>query len=71
MDERREKAIEKYKRFENLLNERNINSATVCREAYVDFTTLSHWKRGDYVPKAETLLKIARYFEVDVAYFIE
>ena len=46
-----------------------MSDADVARNAGVDKTTLSHWKKGDYTPKVESIIKIADYFDVSLDYF--
>lgn len=58
-----------YERYLKLRTEKGVSDADVARNAGVDKTTLSHWKKGDYTPKVESIIKIADYFDVSLDYF--
>lgn len=60
-----------YDKFEKLMKERGVKAAEVSRQTGVPTQTLSAWKKGDYIPKADKIQKIAEYFEVPVSYFYE
>lgn len=60
-----------YEKFEKLLNERNVTAYQVAKETGVSTVTLSCWKKGDYIPKADKLLKLAEYFNVPIEYFLK
>ena len=60
-----------YKRFEELLKDRNISAYKVSKATGVSQATFSQWKKGDYTPKADKLQKIADYFSVPISYFYE
>lgn len=57
-----------YEIFEKLLLERGITAYKVAKETGVTTATLTSWKQGKYVPKAEKLQKIADYLNVSVEY---
>ncbi|WP_099204618.1 helix-turn-helix domain-containing protein [Scatolibacter rhodanostii] len=57
-----------YEIFERIISEKGITPYKVWKETGVSQTTLSSWKKGTYVPKLETLEKIANFLEVDVHY---
>ena len=60
-----------YEQFKKLLDREGLKTSDVCKETGIDPSTFSHWKKGDYTPKRETLQKIAEYFSVPIAYFYE
>lgn len=60
-----------YARFEKLLNEKNVTVYQVSKVTGIDQGTLSHWKKGDYTPKVDKLMKLAEYFGVPVTYFLK
>ena len=55
-----------YKNFEALLKSHNTTVYRVSKEVGIAQSTLSDWKRGRSVPKADKLKKIADYFEIDI-----
>ena len=60
-----------YQRFSKLLE---INKTTVYRvskDTGISASTLTDWKYGRSVPKADKLKKIAEYFDVGINYFLE
>lgn len=34
-------------------------------------STLTMWKKGEYTPKADKILAIAKFFDVSIDYFLE
>ena len=60
-----------YEKFEALLKENNTNIFTVARETGITSSTLYEWRNGKYTPKVDKLQKIASYFGVPIAYFLE
>lgn len=58
-----------YEKFAQLLQERNITAYRVSKETGITQTTLSDWKTGRAAPKASTLQKIAKYFDVSLDWF--
>ncbi len=60
-----------YKKFETLLQERNLTPYKVSLATGIAQSTLSDWKNGRSKPKFDKLLAIARYFGVPVEYFAE
>lgn len=55
-----------YERFESLLKERKITPYKISKKTGVATSTLTSWKNGRYIPKADKLLKIANYLEIPV-----
>lgn len=59
-----------YKKFEKLLERDGVTAYRVSKETGISTVTLSEWKKGTYIPKADKLLKIANYFNVSIEYFL-
>lgn len=57
-----------YERYCRLRDLKGMTDAQVAREAGVSKPTLSDWKAGRSMPKAEKLKKIADLFEVTLDY---
>lgn len=57
-----------YEIFERLLAENGVKAYDVAKATGVRQSTLSEWKRGTYLPKADKRKKIADYFGVTLAY---
>ncbi len=60
-----------YKKFETLLQERNLTPYKVSLATGIAQSTLSDWKNGRSKPKFDKLLAIARYFGIPVEYFAD
>ena len=60
-----------YSRYEQLKTERGVSDYEVAKSTGVSASTLSAWKKGEYKPKVDKLLAIARYFGVSVETFID
>lgn len=60
-----------YEKFSKLLQSRGVTAYKVSEETGIAQATLSAWKKGKYKPKQDKLLKIAKYFGVDITYFLE
>lgn len=60
-----------YKKFEELLVKNNKTAYQVSKDTGVSTSTLSNWKAGNYVPKADKLKNLADYFGVSIEYFLE
>lgn len=59
-----------YEIFANLLLERNLKAADVCRGTGLPSSLFSEWKRGKSTPKADKLKKIADFFGISVEYLM-
>lgn len=59
-----------YEFFEQLLQSRGVTTAEVCRATGIEQATISTWKKRRGILGAEYLLKIARYFDVPMEYFL-
>lgn len=60
-----------YKKYAKLRDERNLTDYRVAVETGISTATLSNWKNGNYVPKFDKLLLLAKYFGVPVEYFAD
>ena len=63
--------VKVYEKLQILLDKTDKTAYQVSKEPGVSTATLSNWKNGNYVPKADKLKKIADYFGVTVDYFLE
>lgn len=59
-----------YEKFEALLVKNKITPYKVSKETGIATATLSDWKNGRSKPKTEKLLILAKYFNVDITYFL-
>lgn len=59
-----------YTIFEQLCSERGITPTQVARDNGLTQQTVSHWKTRGSTPKAETVQKLADYFNVSVDYLL-
>ena len=60
-----------YEKFQLLLDKTNKTPYQVSKDTGVSTATLSSWKNGVYVPKADKLLILSKYFCVPIEYFLE
>lgn len=59
-----------YKKYEDLLKQRQITSYQVSKDTGISTATLSDWKTGRSKPKTDKLLTLADYFGVPIQYFL-
>ena len=59
-----------YEVYQRLLDEKGLKNADVARATGISNMTLSDWKRGKTVPKADKMQKIAEYLNVSVDYLM-
>lgn len=60
-----------YQKYVELRDSRGVSDYRVAIESGVNQSTFSDWKSGRSKPKIEKLIKIARFFEVPIEYFVE
>ena len=60
-----------YEKFQSLLDKTNKTPYQVSKDTGISTATLSSWKNGAYVPKADKLMILAKYFDVSIEYFLE
>lgn len=59
-----------YEIFEKLCDKTGVTPYRVCKETGITTATISNWKAGRYVPKADKLQKIAEYFGVSLSFLL-
>lgn len=60
-----------YKKFAELLKQREVTAYRVSKETGIPANTFTDWKTGRSKPKFNKLLILAKYFDVPVEYFAE
>ena len=58
-----------YEIFEKLCKEKGVTPYKVCKDTGITTATISNWKAGRYIPKAEKRKILADYFGVSLNYF--
>ena len=53
-------------RLKEIINERGLKGEDVAKDLDITTTTLSNFNQGNTFPKAEMLLKLSEYFNVDI-----
>lgn len=59
-----------YEIFEKLCKEHGVTPYRVCKETGLTTATISNWKAGRYMPKADKMQRIADYFNVSMEYLL-
>lgn len=59
-----------YEIFAQLLEQRNLKAADVCKGTGLPSSLFSEWKRGKSTPKADKMRKIADFFGVSTEYLM-
>lgn len=59
-----------YEIFAQLLEQRNLKAADVCKGTGLPSSLFSEWKRGKSTPKADKIKKIADFFGVSAEYLM-
>lgn len=60
-----------YEIYQKILDEKKLKNSDVARGAKVSNMTLSDWKRGNTIPKTDTMKKIADFLGVTVDYLMK
>lgn len=60
-----------FKNFERLLKERNTTMYRVSKNIKLSTSMMSNWKMGRSSPSVESLVKLSKYFNVPITYFID
>ena len=60
-----------YERFQSLLEKNNVTAYQVSKVTGIAQSTLSGWKTGRSIPKADKLKTIAEHFGVTIDYFLK
>lgn len=58
-------------KIKELLEEKGITAYRMATDLGFPHSTVSEWLSGEYVPKADKLLKIAKYLDVPVEELIK
>ena len=56
--------------FSKLLQERNITAYKLAKDLGLSNGMLSGWKKQEYMPSADMLMKLSDYFNVSVDYLL-
>lgn len=59
-----------YEYFEHLLHKYNVSVSDVSKATGIGQSTLSNWKARRNILGADLLMKIAKYFNVQIEYFL-
>lgn len=60
-----------YEVFATKAKEKGVNAYQVAKATGLSHSMFSDWKHGRYTPKADKLIKLAKYFECDVMDFYQ
>lgn len=60
-----------YKKYAELRDRARLTDYRVSKDTGISTATLSSWKNGNYSPKFDKLLTLAKYFGVPVEYFAD
>ena len=63
-----------YKKFYQLLCERNVTASEVARATGIPESVFSNWKNrngGNYKLSLDNIAKVAKYFNVPIEFFVE
>ena len=60
-----------YEVFAKKAKEKGVTAFQVAKATGLSNSMFSDWKYGRYTPKADKLIKLAKYFECDVMDFYE
>lgn len=60
-----------YQKYVTLRDKKGVTDYMVSKETGIPKSTFSEWKSGRSQPKADKLLKLAKYFGVSIEYFLE
>lgn len=55
-----------YERYAELRDAKGVTDYKVSLETGIANSTFSDWKAGRYTPKMDKLIKIAKYFDVNI-----
>ena len=60
-----------YKRYVELRDKKGVTDYRVSEDTGIARSTFTDWKNGRSAPKVETLLLLAKYFDVPIEYLIK
>ena len=58
-------------KLQKLMTARNVTAYRVSKDTGISETTISNWKAGKTIPDTRTLYIVAKYFGVNMEYFLE
>lgn len=61
--------IASYATYESLRDKKGVKDAQVANAAGIALATLIAWRKEEYSPKVDKIMKIAAYFEVPLETF--
>lgn len=59
-----------YEKFVKLLEENNVTAYRVAKDTGISSVVFSEWKKGKSNPKVDKLKVLAKYFGVEIDYFL-
>jgi repressor LexA len=60
-----------YEKIKRLADAKGVSMYQISVETGIPYTCLADWKSGRSKPKFDKLVKLAKYFGVDVEYFAD
>lgn len=60
-----------YEKIQKLMDENKMTSYQLSQATGIAASSLSDWKSGRSKPKLDKLLKLSKYFNVPLEYFVE
>ena len=60
-----------YEKYAKLSDDAGLTDYRVSVDTGISKSTLSDWKRGEYDPKVDKLMILAKYFNVPIGYFLK
>lgn len=60
-----------YTRIKALMDKKGISEYRLAKDIGIHQSTITLWKKGECEPNLRTTVKLARYFEVPIDYFVD
>ncbi len=60
-----------YQKYAILRDEKKLTDYKVAKDTGIPPATISDWKNGLYTPKVDKIMKLAKYFNVPIEYFLK
>lgn len=60
-----------YAKYVKLRDEKGVTDYRVAEDCGISRSAFIGWKNGEYKPSLDSLQKLADYFDVSIAYFLE
>lgn len=60
-----------YSNYEALKKKKGVSDYEVSKRTGISTSTLSEWKSGQYTPKVDKMILLAKYFEVPLEELVE